>query len=136
MNGKSQEYHFIYKNQEYDATDYVNKHPGGREFLDKFIDEKKDITEYFATLHSKKALKVLESFKIIRQDYKETQTSQRYFELREKVIHLYKPNWIKEALLILGTLWGLIYGSLCTNWWLAIFILCVTQIIAGWEGHS
>lgn len=64
MSGKK--YHFVYKNKEYDATDYINKHPGGREFLDKFIEEKKDLTEYFRTLHSKSALKYLKSLPLVK----------------------------------------------------------------------
>lgn len=34
--GEKKRYTFVYKNLEYDATNYVDKHPGGREFFDKF----------------------------------------------------------------------------------------------------
>ena len=32
---------------EYDASGYVNKHSGGKEFLDNMKAERKDFTEYF-----------------------------------------------------------------------------------------
>lgn len=56
-------YKFIYKDTEYDCSEYAqnNKHPGGLNFLNLFIDEKQDLTEYFRTLHSKRALKLLKS---------------------------------------------------------------------------
>lgn len=73
--GAPKQYHFVYKKVEYDATDYVLKHPGGREFFDKFLDEKKDLTEYFRTLHSKKALKILKNFPVIKKDLAESQES-------------------------------------------------------------
>jgi cytochrome b involved in lipid metabolism len=44
---------FIYKNTEYDCTEYSKKHPGGLEFFQKMKEEKQDITEYFRSLHSK-----------------------------------------------------------------------------------
>jgi len=52
-----------YKFTEYDCTEYARskQHPGGLNFLNLFIDEKQDLTEYFRTLHSKKALKILKS---------------------------------------------------------------------------
>lgn len=40
-------FRFIYKNKEYDVTEYVPKHPAGKSFFDKMKDEKEDITEYF-----------------------------------------------------------------------------------------
>lgn len=46
---------FIYHGTEYDATGYVNKHPGGRPFIDNMNAERKDFTEYFRALHSDQA---------------------------------------------------------------------------------
>lgn len=40
-------YLFIYNDTEYDATDYVHKHPGGKDFIDNMKAERKDFTEYF-----------------------------------------------------------------------------------------
>lgn len=44
---KPTRYTFIYKDTEYDATDYVNKHPGGVDFIRNMKTERDDLTEYF-----------------------------------------------------------------------------------------
>lgn len=44
---KPTSYTFIYKDTEYDATDYVNKHPGGEDFIKNMKEERDDFTEYF-----------------------------------------------------------------------------------------
>lgn len=78
------EYKFIYKDTEYDCTDYArgNKHPGGLNFLNLFIDEKQDMTEYFRTLHSKTALKTLKSLPKTGKKVKESESSLRYSILK------------------------------------------------------
>jgi cytochrome b involved in lipid metabolism len=35
---------FIYNGAEYDATEYADKHPGGRPFIDNMKAERKDFT--------------------------------------------------------------------------------------------
>ena len=46
--------------------------------------------------------------------------------MKNKVKHLYKPNWVKEILIIGCTFGGLVAGSLTTNWLLAmILLICV-----------
>jgi cytochrome b involved in lipid metabolism len=44
---KKEQYRFVYKGVEYDATDYAEKHPGGLPFLDNMKAVTKDFTEYF-----------------------------------------------------------------------------------------
>jgi cytochrome b involved in lipid metabolism len=41
------QYQFVYKGVEYDATDYAPTHPGGLPFLDNMKAVNKDFTEYF-----------------------------------------------------------------------------------------
>lgn len=41
---KQEEFIFTYKGIDYDATDYVKKHPGGPEFISNMKKERKDIT--------------------------------------------------------------------------------------------
>lgn len=40
-------YTFVYKNVEYDATDYLGRHPGGADFIQNMKEERTDLTEYF-----------------------------------------------------------------------------------------
>ena len=47
MSSTESKYLFVYKGVEYDATDYVTKHPGGKDFIDNMRAERKDFTEYF-----------------------------------------------------------------------------------------
>jgi len=42
-----EEFRFVYKGVEYDATDYAEKHPGGLPFLKNMKAVTKDFTEYF-----------------------------------------------------------------------------------------
>jgi cytochrome b involved in lipid metabolism len=44
---KPARYTFIYRDTEYDATDYVSKHPGGEDFIRNMKNERDDLTEYF-----------------------------------------------------------------------------------------
>ena len=44
---KEDQYRFVYRGVEYDATDYAPKHPGGLAFLRNMKHVRKDITEYF-----------------------------------------------------------------------------------------
>lgn len=56
---------FVYKDKEYDCTEYAKKHPGGEIFFSRMKEEKKDFTEYFRMLHSKKALKILKAQPVV-----------------------------------------------------------------------
>jgi cytochrome b involved in lipid metabolism len=44
---EQEQFLFIYKGVEYDATDYADKHPGGLSFLRNMKAVRKDFTEYF-----------------------------------------------------------------------------------------
>jgi cytochrome b involved in lipid metabolism len=44
---KPTRYTFVYKDMEYDASDYLEKHPGGSEFIRNMKTERDDLTEYF-----------------------------------------------------------------------------------------
>lgn len=47
-----QQYSFVYKGVEYDASGYVDQHPGGDAMIKNMATERKDFTEYFKALHS------------------------------------------------------------------------------------
>jgi cytochrome b involved in lipid metabolism len=47
-----EEFNFVYKGVEYDASDYANKHPGGVGILRNMKHVKKDFTEYFRYFRS------------------------------------------------------------------------------------
>ncbi|CAD8118208.1 unnamed protein product [Paramecium sonneborni] len=128
-------FRFIYKNKEYDLTEYVPKHPAGKSFFEKMKDEKQDITEYFRCLHSKKALRILKSQKVIRNDLKESEDSKRYSHIKKQVKDLFQPDWTIEILLLIGLSLGL-YLGVTSDWYIAIPTIALTQIVAGWQGHS
>ncbi|KAL4508259.1 hypothetical protein ABPG72_003563 [Tetrahymena utriculariae] len=132
------EYKFIYKDTEYDCTEYAksNKHPGGLNFLNLFIDEKQDLTEYFRTLHSKQALKILKSFPKTGVKQEETESSKRFSILKKKLKHLFEPNWPIEIGLFLTTFTLFVTGCLTQKWYFSIPLLVLMQIISGWIGHS
>lgn len=44
---KPASYTFVYKDVEYDATHYLEKHPGGPTFIQNMKEERTDFTEYF-----------------------------------------------------------------------------------------
>lgn len=119
------EYKFIYKDTEYDCTEYARnkKHPGGINFLNLFIDEKQDLTEYFRTLHSKSALKTLKSFPKTGKKTEETESSKRYSLLKKKLKPLFEPNWPIEIGLFLVTFTLFVVGSLTDKWYFSIPIL-------------
>jgi cytochrome b involved in lipid metabolism len=85
---KIPDFRFIYKSTEFDCNQYAKKHPGGLEFFEKFIDERKDMTEYFECLHSEQALKVLQSCPVVGKAV-ESKDSKMYTIILEKVKHLY-----------------------------------------------
>jgi NAD(P)H-flavin reductase/cytochrome b involved in lipid metabolism/truncated hemoglobin YjbI len=53
---------FIYKNKVYDATPFMDDHPGGAESI--LLTAGEDATEEFDSLHSEKAIKMLEDYYI------------------------------------------------------------------------
>jgi cytochrome b involved in lipid metabolism len=66
----------VYEGTEYDATAYVEKHPGGRQFIENMKAERKDFTEYFKSLHSEQAQKILKSFPIVSQSHPSFESQQ------------------------------------------------------------
>jgi len=128
--------------------------------LNLFIDEKQDLTEYFRTLHSKTALKILKSFPKTGKKTEETESSKRYSLLKKKLkpvnikyilfywqkyiqfwfiffkIQLFEPNWPIEIGLFLVTFTLFVTGSLTDKWYFSIPILALIQTVSGWIAHS
>jgi cytochrome b involved in lipid metabolism len=57
----------VYNGTEYDVSSYIDKHPGGKTFINNMKAERKDFTEYFKALHSEKAEKILTSFPVVSE---------------------------------------------------------------------
>lgn len=125
-NPKPTEFRFIYKDTEYDCTEYAKKHPGGLHFFEKMIDEKGDITEYFRTLHSKKALKILKSLPKTKTNLLESKDSVLFTSIKRKVKYLFEPHWPIEIVLIIITLSLFLFGSFTTNPILGIILIGLT----------
>ncbi|KAL4498509.1 hypothetical protein ABPG72_019627 [Tetrahymena utriculariae] len=132
----SQEFKFIYKDTEYDCTEYAQKHPGGLHFFEKMKDEKSDITEYFRTLHSKKALKILKSFPKTQTNLLESKDSVLFTTIKRKVKHLFEPHWPIEMTILLVSFSVFLLGAFTSNPILGIILIGINQNLAGWIGHS
>lgn len=122
---KSQEFRFIYKDTEYDCTEYAKKHPGGEHFFEKMIDEKSDITEYFRTLHSKKALKILKSFPKTKTNLLESKDSVLYTSIKRKVKHLFEPHWPIEMCILIASFTVFLLGAFSSNPIIGIILIGV-----------
>lgn len=99
-------------------------------------DEKADITEYFRTLHSKKALKTLKSLPKVNTNLLESKDSLLYTSIKLKVKHLFEPHWPIEITIIILTFSIFLFGAFTSNPILGIVLLALTQNFAGWIGHS
>jgi len=133
---KTGEFKFIYKDTEYDCTEYAKKHPGGLDFFEKMIDEKSDITEYFRTLHSKKALKILKSLPKTRTNLLESKDSVLFTSIKRKVKHLFEPHWPIEICILIISFSIFLFGIFTPNPILGIIFIGINQNLAGWIGHS
>ena len=126
---------FVYKGVEYDATAYAPQHPGGDTIIKNMSTERKDFTEYFRSLHSEKAEKILKSFPVVSK-VGESTPSKEYFELLSKVEHLFQPTLWKDVSLV-ALVGGLFLLACFTKaWYIAIPAFTLSQVITGWVAHS
>ncbi len=139
---KATRYTFIYKNVEYDATDYLGRHPGGADFIQNMKEERSDLTEYFKydssqlrSLHSKQAEKILESFPVVGHT-RQSSASVDYMELLRKVEHLYQPIWIMELGIWFMLALMLYVAHTSDIFFVSVIMFAVQQIITGWQSHS
>lgn len=91
--------------------------------MEKMLDEKNDITEYFRTLHSKKALKVLKSLPKTRTNLLESKDSVLYTSIKQKVKHLFEPHWPIEITILILSVSLFFAGVFTSNPWLAILFI-------------
>jgi cytochrome b involved in lipid metabolism len=54
-----------YKGLEYDISEFINTHPGGKNVIDNYIKCSREVTELFKSLHSKEAEKQLLALKTV-----------------------------------------------------------------------
>lgn len=66
----------------------------------------------------------------------ESTPSKEYFELLEKLKHLFEPTYWKDAVLITFVTSLFLYGCFGSNWILCILAFGISQIITGWVAHS
>jgi hypothetical protein len=86
-------------------------------------------------LHSNQAEKILLSFPVVRK-VKLSDSAADFFELLQKVEHLYKPLWYKEILIWLTLVGFFCIGLYSDNRFLSIMGFALSQVITGWSAHS
>lgn len=106
--------------------------------MDKFIDEREDLNEYFDSLHSQSAVKLLKSQPVVEdgQKYTLTKDCEMYDDLKSKINHLIKPDYKKDLAIISFNILLVYIGIVSTNPLIAIPCIALGQILIGWVGHS
>ena len=90
----------IYKGTEYDITNFVERHPGGKEVLDKYLNNTNQITEVFRycvwilrAIHSKDAEKELLDMPVVRRVEK-NKNEKFYLKIEERIEKLYSSSFV------------------------------------------
>ena len=90
---------------------------------------------YCRCLHSEEAEKILKSFPVVSTS-KPSADSQLYFNILEKVKHLYAVRWDLEVLLMVFLASTFLTACFTRIGIVSIVLFGFTQIVVGWMGHS